>query len=403
MKRFILCSVFLFASAFAFGQGSNYPISGIYVLSAPSGSCSGNVLEYVLVSGTIYSCQNGTWAQAGSGGSGTVTVVSSGALGNTQLVTGGGTTTLQTACATCTLSSGGALSLPADATINGATVGLGGGSVFSNTALGVLALAYGGGSVNTAVGYEALLGSINIAGNTGVGSHALGAASLGSNTALGASAGYCGTALGAGTGNLFLGVATCASTATDTNEIVMAGNGVTGNGSNTTTIGNSSTTATYFPAGVLNVAGSAGISSSGILCSSTFTTVGGVVTACSAVSDRRLKENIRRFPYGLKAVMKLRPHTWNFTNEAHSLIDGLPQGTRVGPIAQDFARVMPEYVSTEEHGGKEYKSIPQVDAVTISALGNAVQEQQKEIESLKAMITTLTEVELKAQGELLKQ
>src|ERR1017187_1531836 len=166
MKRFILCSVFLFASAFAFGQGSNYPISGIYVLSAPSGSCSGNVLEYVLVSGTIYSCQNGTWAQAGSGGSGTVTVVSSGALGNTQLVTGGGTTTLQTACATCTLSSGGALSLPADATINGATVGLGGGAVASSTVVGYVALANNTGAYNTALGWGALNVNTSGIGNT---------------------------------------------------------------------------------------------------------------------------------------------------------------------------------------------------------------------------------------------
>lgn len=49
-----------------------------------------------------------TWQSAGAG---TVTVVSAGALTSTALVTGGGTTTLQTACATCTLTSAGVLTV----------------------------------------------------------------------------------------------------------------------------------------------------------------------------------------------------------------------------------------------------------------------------------------------------
>jgi hypothetical protein len=55
----------------------------------------------------------------GSGGSGTVTVVSSGSLTSTALVTGGGTTTLQTPSATATLSSGGNMSLPGTLGVTG--------------------------------------------------------------------------------------------------------------------------------------------------------------------------------------------------------------------------------------------------------------------------------------------
>lgn len=63
-----------------------------------SGSCSG------------YLKNDGTCATPG--GSGTVTVVSSGSLASTALVTGGGTTTLQTPSATATLDSSGNISTP---------------------------------------------------------------------------------------------------------------------------------------------------------------------------------------------------------------------------------------------------------------------------------------------------
>lgn len=49
---------------------------------------------------------------SGGGGSGTVTVVSSGSLTNTALVTGGGTTTIQTPAATATMDSSGNISTP---------------------------------------------------------------------------------------------------------------------------------------------------------------------------------------------------------------------------------------------------------------------------------------------------
>jgi hypothetical protein len=83
------------------------------------GTCSG----YLKSDGTC----------ATPGGSGTVTVVSSGALASTALVTGGGTTTLQTPSATTTVDSGGNIS-----TQGGISTGVGG------TTAGSIALAYYG-------------------------------------------------------------------------------------------------------------------------------------------------------------------------------------------------------------------------------------------------------------------
>ena len=64
----------------------------------------------------IYACQaTNTWAlqgDGGGGGAGTVTVVGAGALTSTALVTGGGTTTLQTPSATATMDASGNISTP---------------------------------------------------------------------------------------------------------------------------------------------------------------------------------------------------------------------------------------------------------------------------------------------------
>lgn len=187
-----------------------------------------------------------------------------------------------------------------DATIHGLTVGLGSGDIASNTAIGVGALssnttgvfqtAIGDsalssnttGTVNSAFGYLALAGNLtgthntaigqtalinNTTGsyNTGVGTGALqdnhtgrenvavGMQSLGHmdsglmNIALGIRAGY---ELGNGNPNLtpsssiFIGANTTASTDADSNQIVI-GTYAMGNGSNTTTLGNISTTDWY--------------------------------------------------------------------------------------------------------------------------------------------------------------
>ena len=56
-------------------------------------------------------------------GSGTVTVVGGGSLGSTQLATGGGTTTIQTPCSTCTLDASGNLALAAGGSLKSVDTG----------------------------------------------------------------------------------------------------------------------------------------------------------------------------------------------------------------------------------------------------------------------------------------
>ena len=80
--------------------------------SAP-GTCAKGEQYFNTTSATIFACTaTNTWSAIGTSSGGTVTVVSSGALTSTALVTGGGTTTLQTPSATATLDSSGNISTP---------------------------------------------------------------------------------------------------------------------------------------------------------------------------------------------------------------------------------------------------------------------------------------------------
>jgi hypothetical protein len=109
-------------------------------------------------------------------------------------------------------------------------------------------------------------------------------------------------------------------------------------------------------------------------------------------SDAREKENIKDISYGLTEVMKLRPvsFTWK---------DNKDYGTKLGLIAQEVEPVLKEVVKKEyfttqdEQSGKvttsdEYRyGIYYSDIIPV--LIKAIQEQQTEIETLKARISDL--------------
>lgn len=153
-----------------------------------------------------------------------------------------------------------------DIRVNSLTVGRGGGSVATNTALGINALSAnvsGGG--NVAVGWGALQGNSGGASNTAIGQRALGSIEDGSSlTAVGDQAfrqllgGSAGVALGYmagryyGSGNdllenssnsIYVGYESRAASDGTDNEIVIGASAL-GQGSNSTTIGTSATTLT---------------------------------------------------------------------------------------------------------------------------------------------------------------
>jgi hypothetical protein len=89
-----------------------------------------------------------------------------------------------------------------------------------------------------------------------------------------------------------------------------------------------------------------------------------------SVSDERLKDNIVDAPYGLAEVMQLRSVAYDM-NGKHE----------IGLLAQNVEQHMPEYVTTDADGTKKLDY-----AKMVSTLVKTVQEQQAQIEELKARL-----------------
>jgi len=159
-----------------------------------------------------------------------------------------------------------------DARINTIRIGLGGGNVADNTALGASALNVNtSGSGNTAISYFALAANITGSNNTAVGSYALRNSTQSNNTAIGytsflnLSSGSNNTALGRNSAryiadgstsltianqSVFIGTETKALADSQTNQIVIGYNAI-GLGSNSVVLGNDSITKTALKGNVL--------------------------------------------------------------------------------------------------------------------------------------------------------
>ena len=131
----------------------------------------------------------------------------------------------------------------------------------------------------------------------------------------------------------------------------------------------------------------AGVTVSGILCTASFATVQGGVTACTATSDPRLKD-YEPLPYGLDAIMHIQPikFRWNELGRKYNANDTTEH---LGFNAQNIQQVMPEAVGTETHDGTDYLSLPHGTDGIVAALVKAVQEQQAQIEQLKSEVAQL--------------
>ncbi len=109
-------------------------------------------------------------------------------------------------------------------------------------------------------------------------------------------------------------------------------------------------------------------------------TVYAISTTISAISDQRLKENIRDLDVGLDAVMALKPRKFDWK-------EGKGQNTKDcrGFIAQEFEEIFPdlidEWKDPAPEGEEPYKS---VRADLIPILVKAIQELKAELDTVKA-------------------
>lgn len=99
---------------------------------------------------------------------------------------------------------------------------------------------------------------------------------------------------------------------------------------------------------------------------------------CScASSDKRLKTNVIPLQYGLSAVSRIDPVSFNFTKDIKNNIDT----THLGFIAQDVQRVIPEVVQEQSDGmlGIRYDEL-------IPVLVNSIKELKDRVEFLESKL-----------------
>jgi len=108
-------------------------------------------------------------------------------------------------------------------------------------------------------------------------------------------------------------------------------------------------------------------------------------------SDKRDKQNIKQTTYGLNEILQLKPVSFTWKDKPQ-------QGKKLGLIAQDLLKVIPEVVKTEDW--EENEETGQLEKVKLDRLGvyysdlipvliKGMQEQQEIIETLEARIKTL--------------
>ena len=260
-------------------------------------------------------------------------------------------------------------SVSADITVHGLTVGQGGGSVSTNTAVGASALAANtSGASNYAFGTSALQANTTASNNTAVGNQAGYANTTGTNN--NTFGNYAGNLITTGSNNLALGSSSASNLTTGSNniyvgysfassasvggEVVMAF-GATGKGGGTS----------YIQGSAYQTTNSA---------------------AWSITSDARLKKNIVDNTIGLSAINAIQVR--NFEYRTKDEVTDLPsqnaieiKGVQLGAIAQELQLILPECVKTESTG------IMSVDATNLTwYLINAVKELSAELNVLKLKV-----------------
>ena len=116
--------------------------------------------------------------------------------------------------------------------------------------------------------------------------------------------------------------------------------------------------------------------------------LGGTVFATSivitAISDQRLKENVRDIETGLNAIMALKPRRFDWKDGK-----GQDKKNAAGFIAQEFAEIFPLSVSAGKAGGDGIEYLNMNHEELIPSLVKAMQEQQAMITTLQTQVTAL--------------
>ena len=106
-------------------------------------------------------------------------------------------------------------------------------------------------------------------------------------------------------------------------------------------------------------------------------------TSITAISDASLKENVRDLETGLSQVLALKPRRFDWKEETH-----LEQKDVAGFIAQEVEGVLPELVYDYKYNETDTKKALKMGDM-LPTLVKAIQEQQAQIEALKAEVAAL--------------
>lgn len=119
----------------------------------------------------------------------------------------------------------------------------------------------------------------------------------------------------------------------------------------------------------------------------------------SNVSDMRVKTNVKIINDGLEKVMAMRPVSYDF-HTSRTLRDGVVTFNKndktiktIGFLAQELAKVVPEAVIIPKDPANELYNVSY--ATVVPVLTKAIQEQQAEIEVLKAELAVAKAVNAK--------
>src|SRR5262249_19459480 len=238
---------------------------------------------------------------------------------------------------------------------------------YQNTAVGVSALRNNStGFYNVAIGQDACNLNGSGSGNTGVGWQALLSNRANNSTAVGMDALEHST----GSNNVGLGVNAGVNLTTGSNNIDIGNAGVTGEAGKIR-LGTTGTHTATFIAGIYNM-------NEGGTIKPVFINSNGRLGTQPPASARKFKEEIKAMEKSSEGILKLKPVTFRYKNDA----EHTPQ---FGLIAEEVANVNPNLVVRDENG--EIYTV-RYEAVNAMLLNEFLKEHQK-VQELEATIAQL--------------